>query len=153
MKKPFLRTTYNYDHNQASQDSALRCDDLSLAQQHMLESTDINYIVKQFGISGKLPTGVRTPTYGDFTGVYDYHSAVNAIAQAGESFDSMPAHVRARFHNDPQEFLDFCAEEGNAAELKSLGLIDPALTPEPESAPAPAPEKTTEPSVAEVTTT
>lgn len=149
MKKPFLRTTYNYDRNQASQDSALRCDDLSLAQQHMLESTDINYIVKQFGITGKMPTGVRTPTYGDFTGVYDYHSAVNAIAKAGESFDSMPANVRARFHNDPQEFLEFCSQEGNAAELKTLGLIDPALTPEPET---PAPEKATE-EVAEVKTT
>jgi len=150
MKKPFLRTTYNYDHNEASQDSALRCNDLSLAQQHMLEQTDINHIVKQFGITGKLPTGIRTPTYGDFTGVYDYHSAVNAIAQAGESFDSMPAHVRARFHNDPQEFLEFCSQEGNAAELKSLGLIDPALTPEPE---IPAQEKPTENSVDEVTTT
>lgn len=123
MTAPFVRSPYNYDMNIAGDESGLKCEDPSLTKQSFLEESDINTIVKRFGITGEIPTPVRMPTYGDFTGVTDFKSAMDAIAQANESFDAMPAEVRARFHNDPQEFVQFCSDENNRAEAQRLGLV------------------------------
>lgn len=121
----FLRTPYNYDTNQASDESGLKCLDDSKAKQSFQEECDINTIVKRFGITGQLPEGVRAPTYGDFTNTFDFHTAMNAIASARESFDRMPAEVRARFNNDPGAFVDFCSNEDNLAEMEKMGLTNP----------------------------
>lgn len=122
-KAPFVRAAYNYDMNAASDESGLECKDVSLAQQHFAEECDINTIVKRFGLTGELPSDVRAPTYGDFVGIVDFHSAMNAIARANEAFDEMPAEVRARFQNNPAEFVAFCSDEKNRAEAEKLGLV------------------------------
>ncbi|MEO5351493.1 MAG: hypothetical protein H7836_17890 [Magnetococcus sp. YQC-3] len=80
MAKPlFLRSAYNYDVDAASNESALSDFEPTLALQSELEATDINVILKRFGITGQLPTAVRAPQYGDFTGVSDYQSALAAM--------------------------------------------------------------------------
>lgn len=132
--KVFLRTPYNYDTNEASDESGLRCEDESLAQQHAKDETDINTIVRRFGLTGELPNGVRAPQYGDFTDAVDYHTAMNAVTTANAAFMQMPADIRARFNNDPGAFVDFCSDENNRDEAKKLGLIvgSPVeLTPNP----------------------
>ncbi|AXH76130.1 MAG: internal scaffolding protein [Microviridae sp.] len=125
---PFIRTGFNYDMNAVSVDTGLACTDLSLAVQSEADECDINTIVRRFGLTGQLPVGVRMPTYGDFTGVFDFASAANAIALANESFDEMPAEVRARFENDPAKFVDFCSDDGNRAEAERLGLVPVATS-------------------------
>lgn len=120
---PFVRSAYNYDMNQAGDESGLKCEDPSLTKQSFLEESDINTIVRKFGVTGDMPSNVRMPTYGDFTTVHDFKSAMDSIALANESFDQMPAEVRARFHNDPQEFLQFCSDENNRQEAERLGLV------------------------------
>lgn len=120
---PFLRTPYNYDMNAAGDESALQCKDKTRTQQQFKEETDINTIVERFGISGKLPDNIRMPTYGDFTDTFDFQSSMNAVRQATESFMMMPAAVRARFHNDPQEFVTFCSDDRNRKEVTELGLV------------------------------
>lgn len=136
---PFLRTAYNYDMNKAGDESAVECKDRSLAQQHFAEECDINTIVKRFGLTGELPSDLKAPTYGDFVGISDFHSAMNAIAKANEAFDEMPADIRARFNNDPALFVDFCSDDANRAEAERLGLVfakkvadvaKPAIIPE-----------------------
>jgi phage internal scaffolding protein len=117
-----LRTGYNYDRDQASADTALACNDPSLAQQHMADDADINTIVKRFGLTGQLPENVRLPEYGDFTGINDYASALRALSEADENFLEIPAELRARFHNSPQRFLEFVENPTNLEELYSLGL-------------------------------
>lgn len=124
--EPFVRSAYNYDMNAASDESGLRCEDESLAKQSFGNEVDINTIVDRFGLSGELPIGIRMPSYGDFTGIADFHSAVNAVALAHESFDAMPAKVRARFKNDPAEFLEFVADANNIVEARKLGLVPEA---------------------------
>lgn len=121
--EPFIRTAYNYDMNAAGDEDAIQCEDQSLTKQSFVEESDINTIVRRFNITGQLPTNVRMPSYGDFTEVFDFQSAMNAIALANESFEAMPADVRARFHNDPHEFVEFCANEANRAEAEKLGLV------------------------------
>lgn len=137
--QPFLRSAHNYDRNEASDESGLRCLDKTRAQQNFKDECDINTIVRRFGLTGMAPTGVRMPTYGDFTGVTDFHTAANAIAQAREAFDQMPSSVRTRFRNDPAAFVDFCSKEENREEAVKLGLVPPPRAPEPAPEPSPAP--------------
>lgn len=121
---PFVRNPYNYDTNAASDAAGEYNNEPSKTKQSFAEECDINTIVKRFHLTGELPTNVRMPTYGDFTEIPDFHSAMNAIALAGEAFDRMPAEVRARFNNDPGAFVDFCSDPKNKAEAAKLGLID-----------------------------
>jgi phage internal scaffolding protein len=121
----FLRTPYNYDTMEASDASALLCEDPSLAQQHARDESDINTIVKRFGLTGELPSGVRAPTYGDFTDAMDYHTSLNAVRVADEAFMQLPAHIRTRFDNDAGAFVDFVSDDSNRAEAEKLGLVLP----------------------------
>lgn len=123
MREPFLRTPYNYDMEAAGDEDAINNTEPSLTHQSMAEECDINTIIRRFGLSGELPVNQRMPTYGDFTQVTDFHTAMNAITEAREAFMAMPAEVRARFHNDPGEFVDFCSDETNINEARKLGLV------------------------------
>jgi len=124
---PFLRTPYNYDTMEATNASGLECLDDSLAQQHAKDESDINTIVRRFGLTGELPQGVRMPQYGDFTDATDYHTALNAVRAADEAFLKLPAHIRTRFNNDAGAFVDFCSDDNNRAEAEKLGLVPAAL--------------------------
>lgn len=124
-----LRQPFNYDVDAASLESGLQCLDASRAQQSMCEECDINTIVRNFGVTGQLPQGVRVPSYGDFVGVGDYQSALEALQLAEDSFMQMPASVRARFDHDAGAFVDFCSDPANIDELRSMGLAVPL--PEP----------------------
>lgn len=128
---------FNYDADAASAATGLRCIEPTMTQQQFREEVDINTILRRFRLTGEMPSDVRMPTYADFTDVYDFHTAANAVAQAREAFETMPANVRTRFHNDPGEFVDFCSREENRAEAARLGLIPmpkPAETPPAEPA-------------------
>jgi len=135
MKKvPFLRTPYNYDGDKVSDETGLSCPESTLAQQNFKEECDINTIVRNFGLTGELPGQPISPQYGDFTGVLDYHSAVNAVLAAQDEFMELPAQMRARFNNDPALLIDFLEKEENREEAIKLGLVDPKPTSvEPEA--------------------
>ena len=123
-KVPFVRNPYNYDMAAVSQQTGLKCEDPSLAQQHMKDECDINVIVERFGVTGQLPQSPLEPSYGDFSGVSDYHTALNAIKAAEASFMALPAKIRARFDHDPNALLEFLQNETNRDEAIELGLID-----------------------------
>lgn len=142
-KTPFLRTPYNYDTNDASDETALRCEDPTLTKQAFAEEVDINTIVRRFNLTGQLPENVHMPTYADFEDIFDFQTAMNAVRQAEESFNEMPAHIRARFHNNAAEFVDFCSDEDNRPEAEKLGLVQKKS--EPKQEPATGTQKTTVP--------
>lgn len=126
----FVRSPYNYDRNKASDESGLECLEPSLTKQSDAESADINVIVKRFNLTGQMPQGLQPLSYSDFEGIFDFQSAMNAVRAAEESFMSMPAHVRERFSNNPQKFMDFCSAEQdgklvNLEEMRKLGLAIP----------------------------
>lgn len=121
--KVFLRTANNYDMNQVSDETGLHCPEPTRTQQHFKEECDINTIVRRFGVTGELPIGTKAPSYGDYQGVADFHTAMNAVARANEAFDALPATWRKRFNHDPQEFLEFCSKEENRPEAAKLGLV------------------------------
>lgn len=143
LKTTFIRSPYNYDMNAASDDSGLRCSDPSLTQQQFAAEVDINNIVDTFMKTGHLPDPVSMPQYVDYEGVFDFQSALNVVRAADESFMTMPAKVRARFHNSPQEFLEFFSDPANQDEAIRLGLAVPSsdkqkVSPAPKSEDAPA---------------
>jgi len=132
---PAVRTTWNYDRKAVSELTGLNCTDPSLAVQSQKDEADINTIVRNFGVTGKLPESVRQPMYGDFTEVYDYRTALEAVRSAEASFMSLPSDLRARLGHDPQAFLEYCANPDNLEEMRKLGLAIVPPTP-PETPPA-----------------
>ena len=136
-----VRVPYRYDVDAASLASALCTPEPTRTQQQFKDEVDINTIAKNFGLTGRLPENVRMPTFGDFSDVEDYQTALNAARRAAHSFMQMPANVRERFANDPQRFLAFCSDDANRAEAISLGLVPaapvPSSVPPPPEAPKP----------------
>lgn len=122
--QPFIRNPYNYDTLAASNESGLRCEDVSRTQQHFKDETDINNILRQFNITGQLPTKAMSPRYGDFSGIGDYHSALNQVIAAEGEFMTLPAQIRGRFNNDPQELIEFLNNPNNKDEAIKLGLVN-----------------------------
>ena len=139
-KLPFLRTPYNYDVDKVSDETGLICPELTLAQQNFKDECDINYIVRQFGLTGELPGKPLSPQYGDFTGVLDYHSAVNAVLAAEDGFMELPAQLRSRFNNDPAVLIDFLSNEENREEATKLGLVAAKPISEPSETPIAEPK-------------
>lgn len=125
MSVPFLRTPYNYDMNAASDESALLCEDESLAVQNAKDESDINTIVRRFGLTGELPSDVAMPQSGDFVGAPDFQTSMNLVRQAQEEFLRVPADIRARFGNDPGAFMAFLDDDANRAEAQRMGLLKP----------------------------
>jgi phage internal scaffolding protein len=120
----FLRTQYNYDHNAASNASGLVCEEPTRAQQHHKDECDINVILERFGKTGQVPVNAISGTYGDFSGVHDYHTAMNALIASESEFAALPAQIRNRFQNDPANLIEFLDDPKNKAEAESLGLLN-----------------------------
>lgn len=118
----FARSANNYNRADASIRSALVCLDASKTQQHHKEQADINTIVKNFGVTGRVPAQIRAPILADFDGPLDYRMMQDALREAQASFAALPAKVRNRFANDPLAFVEFCSDAANAEELRALGL-------------------------------
>lgn len=122
---PFVRSPYNYDMNKAGDESGLKCTDKSLAQQHMADECDINKLVERFVVTGEMPQLVAPPMQGDFTDAPTYQEALNLMVAADRSFMQLPAKIRARFENDPGQFVNFCSDERNRDEMRRMGLWSP----------------------------
>ena len=145
-KELFVRSPYNYNTDAASNESGLRCEDASLTQQHQKDQADINFIIEQFNVTGILPTAPVSPQYGDFTGISDYQSALNAVIEAEDEFMSLPAKLRSRFENDPANLINFLSNDENRQEAIELGLIEPI---QPSAIPTPIADKPPLPGAAE----
>lgn len=130
MKAPFLRTPYNYDMNAASDQAGLVCPPgEGVTQQQFRDEVDINTIVRNFGITGEMPENLKMPVSGDFTGISDYHQALNLVLQAEDGFMTLPGDMRARFQNDPGQLLAFLENPANKDEAIKLGLVNKPAEP------------------------
>jgi len=132
-------------------------DPVSLTHQSMAPECDINTIMRKYERTGVLEhRNTYEGTYGDFSDApSDYHESMNQVLAADEMFETLPAKIRRRFHNDPGVFLDFATNPENQDELIKLGLatarpepllepIQPSPEPKaPKAAPAasPSPDK------------
>lgn len=100
---------------------------VSLTNQADTPACDLNLMFARFEKTGVLvdPQGVvRTPVFGDFSEVGDYHALKGRIAAAESAFMLYPASIRNRFDNDVQKLANFLADSKNDAEAVKLGLKD-----------------------------
>lgn len=94
----------------------------SKTKQSHKDECDINKIIAKAVRAGGLPEAPEG-LYGDFSAVPDYMTAIETINRAQEQFEALPAKLRKRLNNDPQEFLAFMADPENRAELEKLGMV------------------------------
>lgn len=118
-----VKNPITYDRDKNSAGARLVFTKPSRTKQSFRDECDINHILRQFNVTGQLPIGSVQPQYGDFSGITDYQSALNAVMAAQDSFLQLPAKVRARFQNDPALFVEFASDEANKDEMKALGLL------------------------------
>lgn len=131
-----FRTQYDDDHEEVSLDTSLSMTDpetgevdVGKTQQEFAAEADINTIVERFGLTGAVPEVWNAPQSGDFTGVSDFSSAMQAVRKAEEAFMELPGDVRARFANDPQRLMEFLENDKNRDEAMKLGLLRPVEKP------------------------
>lgn len=116
----------------------IRFEDESRTKQSFKDECDINNIVKKAAQNGFMPPPDGNQQYGDFSDPNDYRAAMDLVMDAQRQFEEQPSHVRARFGNDPANFLQFCSDPSNAEEMVKLGLAIPEApqrAPEPVQAP------------------
>lgn len=101
--------------------------DSSLTMQNFAAECDISNIMRSFAKTGLVNHVNRYQgQYGDFADAPTYHEAMNIIVEAQDAFDSLPANLRAKFANDPAQFLDFVHNPENEKEMIELGLANPS---------------------------
>jgi len=118
-----VKNPITYDRDKNSANATFVFSKPSLTKQSFRDECDINNILRKFNVTGELPVGSFQPQYGDFSGITDYQSALNAVMAAQDSFLALPAKVRAKFDNDPALFVEFASDEANKDEMKALGLL------------------------------
>lgn len=110
------------DRRELSELSSVDCSGVpSMTKQQFRDDCDINVMVARALRGEILPQ--RSGSFGDFTAVRDFHSAMNQVTAARDAFMSLPAKVRSRFDNDPGALLDFLGDPSNLKEAVELGLI------------------------------
>lgn len=112
-------------------------------KQSFVVECDINNILKQYKRTGQIQhisAKAALGAYVDLPDPQDFQESLNIVLQAEDSFATLPAHIRARFGNDPAEFLGFMTNPANAKEIIALGLATERPASEPASPPA-APAK------------
>lgn len=105
----------------------------SMTEQQFKDDTDINVMISRFGNSAfvsdpLLSISGSKPSFGDFSDPVSYHDALNILNDAQEQFSVLPAKIRARFGNNPQEMLSFLNDPANMDEAVKLGLCNPKVS-------------------------
>lgn len=95
----------------------------SLTKQSFKKDCDIQVILKQFDRTGLVTHMNRYPAgYADVSNMGDFRQAMGVVLEAEKMFSTLPSKIRARFGNDPGNFLEFVGNPENADEMVSLGL-------------------------------
>lgn len=96
-----------YSAREVSDDTAVDTGSVGPVQQQFADEVNVNTIVRRFGITREMPSGREGGVYGDFTGIVDYDSAVEAVQRAQDGFLALDPDVRLRFGNDPGQYLAY----------------------------------------------
>jgi phage internal scaffolding protein len=96
-------------------------------KQSMKDECDVNRIISNYTKTGLLTPVTQDPgIYVDVSEVGDYKEALAQIDLAEGMFNQLPSTIRAKFKNDPAEFLDYASDETNVEEMINMGLLPDA---------------------------
>lgn len=96
----------------------------SMTQQNFANECNVNSIMEKYRKTGSV-SHIRTQSgsYGDFSQYQDFKQNLDTVRNAMDSFDSLPAHIRKKFSNSPENLVDFLSNPENNKEAVSLGLM------------------------------
>lgn len=132
-KALFFKTPHNHNTLEAARHCATYSTGIGKCQAHQAAETEINGIMKRFGVTGVLPGSRTPPVYMDVPEDLDMQKAIHLVRAGEEEFMRQPAIVRAYFKNDMANYtatVNHMRKTGDKAGLQSLGLIPPD-TPKP----------------------
>ena len=111
----------------------------SLTKQSFVAECDINNIIKQYsqtGVVKHVSERANQGMYLDLPDELDFQNSLNTVLEAQAAFGSLPSSLRARFENDPGQFLAFLTDPANQDEVIKLGFAADRRPPKsPETAP------------------
>ena len=96
----------------------------TITKQEFKDDCDMNLIIKKGFTNLKVhepQSGEQVVHNPDIT----FHDMQCYMKQTEEMWQNIPAKIRAKFHNDPGEYLEFCGDENNHEELVKMGLANP----------------------------
>lgn len=118
----------------------------SATKQSFKNECDINNIMAKYQKTGAVTHANDNQGEYGFATSEDFTSAMQTVTRAQQLFDGLPSSIRSKFHNNPEEFLEFTQDESNDEEAYELGL-NPDYVPQQKETPSNQPE--TVPEVAE----
>lgn len=121
-------------------------DDPGFTEQAHKDEVSIHNIMRKYKQTGVIEHNAQYEgEYMDMTSAPDFYEAKVIIAEANSMFETVPAHIRKDFDNDPAQFLDFMQDPANYQEIEEYGLSTAHLPEPAPPAPESPPETTTEP--------
>lgn len=117
-----------YDQYTRPPAEGLDCSLPVVTKREFAAESDLNVIMARYTETGELPESI-VGSYGDFSDAPDFLEAQIIIARADAQFSALPAEVRARFRNNPAEFLEFVHDDANYDEARALGLLGKETRP------------------------
>lgn len=101
----------------------------SATRQSFKDECDINQIMSKYIRTG-IVEHVKShgPRYG-YVPAVDFQTALNTVSNVEEMFSELPAVTRAKFENDPYQFLAYVQNPENYETLRELGLEEPVSLP------------------------
>lgn len=94
---------------------------------------NMNNIMAKYRRTGVLGDPIkRAGFYGDFSSGADFAEMMRKTTNAQSAFNELPAFIRSRFQNDPQQLVEFLHDSKNDAEAIELGLkVKPKVAEHP----------------------
>lgn len=104
----------------------------SRTQQQFKDMVNINNIMKQYSKTKELKhLNMRQGQYADLTQIKDYKESLETVITAQKAFETVPAHIRAEFQNDPHQFINFLQDSKNDQRAIELGLKEKIQNEQP----------------------
>lgn len=106
----------------------------SMTKQSFVQECDLNNILRQFKPHELKEIMARNVAHGVFENLpdqVDYQEALNLVMEGSKAFATLDSGLRARFENDPAQFMEFMSDPRNQQEAINLGLAKDTRPPQP----------------------
>lgn len=104
----------------------------TLTDQQFIKDCDVNEILSRIAKTNQMPANFgATGVYADFTEIQDLQESMHTVARAQEAFAELPANIRLKFQNDPNQLIQYLNDPANIKESVELGLRVRTNAPDP----------------------